>query len=52
MNTRWPPLNVQSRLEGIIPAIETAHAIAYLETLMPLTTKDDIVVLELLRPRR
>ena len=34
-----------SRLEGIIPAIETAHAIAYLETLMPLTTSDDIVVL-------
>ena len=34
-----------SRLEGIIPAIETAHAIAYLETLMPLTSKDDIIVL-------
>lgn len=34
-----------SRLEGIIPAIETAHAIAYLETLMPLTKKDDIIVL-------
>lgn len=30
--------------EGIIPAIETAHALAYLETLMPLTQKDDIVV--------
>jgi tryptophan synthase beta chain len=24
-----------SRLEGIIPALETAHAIAYLETLCP-----------------
>jgi tryptophan synthase beta chain len=34
-----------SRLEGIIPAIETAHAIAYLETLMPLTKPDEIVVL-------
>lgn len=34
-----------SELEGIIPAIETAHAIAYLETLMPQTTKDDIVVI-------
>ena len=30
--------------EGIIPAIETAHAFAYLETLMPLTNKDEIVV--------
>ena len=30
--------------EGIIPAIETAHAFAYLETLMPLTTKEEIVV--------
>ncbi len=34
-----------SELEGIIPAIETAHAIAYLETLMPQTSKDDIVVI-------
>lgn len=34
-----------SMLEGIIPAIETAHALAYLETLMPLTRKDEIVVL-------
>ncbi|NBC27627.1 MAG: tryptophan synthase subunit beta [Bacteroidetes bacterium] len=34
-----------SMLEGIIPAIETAHAMAYLETLMPLTTKDEIVVI-------
>lgn len=30
--------------EGIIPAIETAHAFAYLETLMPLTKKDDLIV--------
>ncbi|MEX0823814.1 MAG: tryptophan synthase subunit beta [Balneolaceae bacterium] len=33
-----------SMKEGIIPAIETAHAFAYLETLMPLTQKDEIVV--------
>lgn len=33
-----------SEKEGIIPAIETAHAFAYLETLIPLTQKDDIVV--------
>ncbi|MGF1670865.1 MAG: tryptophan synthase subunit beta [Balneolaceae bacterium] len=31
--------------EGIIPAIETAHALAYLETLMPLTRTGDIVVI-------
>lgn len=33
-----------SKLEGIIPALETAHAFAWLEKLMPLTTKDEIVV--------
>jgi tryptophan synthase beta chain len=34
-----------SDLEGIIPALETAHAIAYLDELMPKTSKDEIVVL-------
>lgn len=34
-----------SDLEGIIPALETAHAIAYLDELMPQTSKDEIVVL-------
>jgi tryptophan synthase beta chain len=34
-----------SRLEGIIPAIETAHAIAWLDNLMPELSEDDIVVL-------
>ncbi|MDZ7715352.1 MAG: tryptophan synthase subunit beta [Balneolaceae bacterium] len=33
-----------SEQEGIIPALETAHAVAYLEELMPQTTKDQIVV--------
>lgn len=33
-----------SMKEGIIPAIESAHALAYLETLMPMTQKDQIVV--------
>lgn len=33
-----------SEQEGIIPALETAHALAYLEDLMPKTTKDQIVV--------
>lgn len=34
-----------SELEGIIPALETAHAIAYLEELMPQTDQDDIIVI-------
>lgn len=33
-----------SRLEGIIPALETAHAFAWLEELMPTTKEDEIVV--------
>ena len=33
-----------ARTEGIIPALESAHAIAYLETLMTHTRKDDVVV--------
>lgn len=34
-----------SKTEGIIPAIESAHALAYLETLMPQTKKNEVVVL-------
>jgi len=33
-----------ARLEGIIPALETAHAVAYLEILMPGTTPNQILV--------
>ncbi|HKJ32038.1 MAG TPA: tryptophan synthase subunit beta [Balneolales bacterium] len=33
-----------SRKEGIIPAIESAHAMAYLENLMPETSEDDIII--------
>ena len=33
-----------ARMEGIIPALESAHALAYLEHLMPRTKEDDIVV--------
>ena len=36
-----------ARLEGIIPALESAHAFAYLETLMPATSKKDIIVVNL-----
>lgn len=34
-----------SELEGIIPALETAHAVAYLDELMPETSQEDIVIL-------
>ncbi|MBE9059425.1 tryptophan synthase subunit beta [cf. Phormidesmis sp. LEGE 11477] len=33
-----------SRLEGIIPALETAHAFAYLETLCPTLTSEKVVI--------
>lgn len=36
-----------SREEGIIPALESAHAFAFLHTLMPLTQPDEIVVVNL-----
>lgn len=38
-------VRLTSRLEGIIPALETAHAIAFLETLMPTTSENEIVVI-------
>lgn len=36
-----------SQLEGIIPALETAHALAFLKMLAPETTKDEIIVVNL-----
>ena len=36
-----------ARLEGILPALETAHALAYLETLMPGTSMKDLVVVNI-----
>lgn len=36
-----------ARLEGIIPALESAHAFAYLNDLMPKTSKEEIVVVNL-----
>jgi len=34
-----------SRLEGIIPALESAHAVAYLDAIMPGTSSDQTLVL-------
>ena len=36
-----------SKMEGILPALETAHAIAYLKKLMLTTNKDEIVVVNI-----
>jgi tryptophan synthase beta chain len=36
-----------ARTEGILPALESSHAVAYLEKLMPELSKDDIVVVNL-----
>ena len=36
-----------SRTEGIIPALESAHAIAYLAKLAPQLSADDVVLLNL-----
>ncbi|MBZ0200991.1 MAG: tryptophan synthase subunit beta [Ignavibacteriaceae bacterium] len=36
-----------SRFEGIIPALETAHAVAYLNKLMPETSDDEIVIVNI-----
>jgi tryptophan synthase beta chain len=34
-----------AQTEGIIPALETAHAVAYLEKLLPKTSKEEIIIL-------
>ena len=36
-----------SRLEGIIPAIESAHAVAYARELAPSMRKDQIIVINI-----
>ncbi len=36
-----------SRQEGVIPALETAHAIAYLNVLMPKTNKNEIIIVNI-----
>jgi tryptophan synthase beta chain len=36
-----------AQLEGIIPALESAHALAHLENIMPSTSPDDLIVVNL-----
>lgn len=37
-------INLLTKMEGILPALESAHAVAHLEILMPKTNKDEIVI--------
>jgi tryptophan synthase beta chain len=37
--------NLLSHLEGIIPALESAHALAYLKQLIPHTSRDEVIIL-------
>lgn len=43
-NEALKAVKLLSELEGIIPALESAHALAYLEYLMPKTNEDEIVI--------
>ncbi|MDK2903560.1 MAG: tryptophan synthase beta chain, partial [Clostridiales bacterium] len=36
-----------SRMEGIIPALESAHAVAYAMKLVPRTSKNDVIVINI-----
>lgn len=40
-------IKLLTKTEGILPALETAHAVAYLNELMPNTNKDDIIVVNI-----
>lgn len=40
-------IKLLTKTEGILPALETAHAVAYLNKLMPKTNSDDIVVVNI-----
>jgi tryptophan synthase beta chain len=44
-NKALSAVKLLAQTEGIIPALETAHAIAYLEKLLPKTSKDEIIVI-------
>lgn len=40
-------LNISLKIEGIIPAIESAHAVAYAMKLAPQMDKDQIMVINI-----
>lgn len=43
-NEAMEAVKLLSKQEGIIPALETAHAFAWLEKLMPTTSEDQVVI--------
>ena len=45
-------MSICHRLEGIIPAIESAHAVAYARKLAPTMRKDQIIVINISGQRR
>ncbi|MBZ4665592.1 tryptophan synthase subunit beta [Mahella sp.] len=46
-NEAMEAFEMLSRMEGIIPALESAHAVAYAVKLVPQTSKDDIIVINI-----
>ncbi len=46
-NEALKAFNILTDMEGIIPALESAHAIAYAVKFCPLTNKEDIIVINL-----
>jgi len=40
-------VSLLTRMEGILPALESAHAVAFLNSLMPRTKKNEIVVVNI-----
>ena len=45
------PFEYLSKVEGIIPAIESAHAVAYAKKMVPTMEKDQIVVITISKGR-
>ena len=41
---QWRRSSASKKMEGIIPAIESAHALSYVEKLAPKMNKDEILV--------
>jgi tryptophan synthase beta chain len=44
---RWKRFKLTTRVEGIIPALESAHAIAHAVKIVPAMDKDQIVIVNL-----
>ena len=44
---RWTAFQLLSKLEGIIPALEPSHALAYVSKIAPKLPKDHLLVMNL-----